>query len=132
LGKGKNKKYTLPSVQEWHSAKLALRSASWLTLDKEASLPSANFRRSAKLTAVGYRRLLTALCRVSPFAECLALGKDIFAECFSVPKVLLSVNVIVTESRTLPSAALSKGFFAECPTKSTRQSVEHSESARFR
>jgi hypothetical protein len=126
LGKGKNKKYTLPSVQEWHSAKLALWSANWLTLGKEASLPSANFRRSAKLTAVGYRRLLTALGRAPPFVECLALGKDIFAECFSVPRVLLSVNTIVTESKTLPSAALGKGFFVECPTKSTRQS------ARFR
>jgi hypothetical protein len=51
-----------------------------------------------------YRQLLTALCRAPPFAECLALGKDIFVECISVPRVLLSVNTIVTESRTLPSA----------------------------
>jgi hypothetical protein len=34
----------------------------------------------------------------------LTLGKDVFAECISVPRVLLSVNAIVTESRTLPSA----------------------------
>jgi hypothetical protein len=60
------------------------------------------------------------------FVECLALGKNIFAECISVPRVLLSVNVIVTESGALPSAALGKGFFAECPTKSTRQRAEHS------
>jgi hypothetical protein len=52
----------------------------------------------------------------------LALGKDTFAECNSLPRVLLSVNAFVTESWTLPSAALGKGFFAECPTKSTRQS----------
>jgi hypothetical protein len=43
-----------------------------------------------------------------------------------MPRVLVSVNVVVTESRTLPSATLGKDFFAECPTKSTRQSVVHS------
>jgi hypothetical protein len=52
------------------------------TLDKAVSLPSANFRRSIKLTAVSYRRLLMALCRVPSFAECLALRKDFVAECF--------------------------------------------------
>jgi hypothetical protein len=34
--------------------------------------------------------------------------------------VLHSVNGLITESRTLPSVALDKGFFAECPRKSTR------------
>jgi hypothetical protein len=48
-----------------------------------------------------------------------------------MPRVLHSVNELVTESRTLPSAALGKGFFAECPTKSTRQSAEHSAKARI-
>jgi hypothetical protein len=73
-----------------------------------------------------FRRRLTALCREPPFAECLALGKEIFAECIPVPRVLLSANVVVTGSRTLPSAALDKGSI-ECPTKalskapSTRQ-----------
>jgi hypothetical protein len=43
-----------------------------------------------------------------------------------VPRVLLSVNAVITESRTLPSAALGKDFFVECPTKSTPQSAEHS------
>jgi hypothetical protein len=43
-----------------------------------------------------------------------------------VPRVLLSVNTVVTESRTLPSAALGKDFFAECSIESTRQSAEHS------
>jgi hypothetical protein len=88
----------------WHSAKHVLPSVSCLTLGKEASLPSANARRSAKITAVSYRWLLTALCRGPPFAECLALGKDFFVECIYVPRVLLSVNAVVTESRTLPSA----------------------------
>jgi hypothetical protein len=43
-----------------------------------------------------------------------------------MPSVLLSVNVVVTESRTLPSAALGKEFFAECLKKCTRQRLEHS------
>jgi hypothetical protein len=60
------------------------------------------------------------------FAECLALGTGFFAEFISVPRVILSINAVITESRTLPSAALDKDFFAECPTKSIRQSVEHS------
>jgi hypothetical protein len=46
----------------------------------------------------------------------LALDKDFFAECISVPRVLLSVNAVVTESSTLPSAALGKDSFV-----STRQ-----------
>jgi hypothetical protein len=55
---------------------------------------------SAKITTVSYRRLLTAVCRASSFAECLALDKEIFAECIPVSRVLLSANAIVTESRT--------------------------------
>jgi hypothetical protein len=51
----------------WHYAE---------TLGKEASLPSANSRRSEKIMTVSYRRLLMALCREPLFAECLALGKD--------------------------------------------------------
>jgi hypothetical protein len=115
----------LPSVQGRHSAKLALPSVKRGALDKEASLSSARTRLSAKITTVSFRRQLTALCRALPFAECLALGKDVFTECFPVPRVLLSVNMIVTESRTLPSVALDKDFFAKCPTKNTRQSTEH-------
>jgi hypothetical protein len=42
-----------------------------------------------------------------------------------VSRVLLSVNVVITESRTLSSVALDKDFFVECPIKSTRQSAEH-------
>jgi hypothetical protein len=60
------------------------------------------------------------------FTKRLALGKEIFAEFYSMPRALRSVNSVVTESGTLPSAALGKGFFAECSTKSTRQSAEHS------
>jgi hypothetical protein len=68
---------------------------------------------------------------VLPFVECSALGKDFFAECISVPRVLLSVNPVVTESRTLLSATLDKDVFAECPIESTRQSAEHSAKSRI-
>jgi hypothetical protein len=34
-----------------------------------------------------------------------------------VPRVPLSVNVVITECSILPSAALGKDFFVECPTK---------------
>jgi hypothetical protein len=43
-----------------------------------------------------------------------------------VSRVLRSVNELVIESRTLLSAALDKGFFAECPTKNSRQRANHS------
>jgi hypothetical protein len=64
------KKYTLPSVQKRHSAKLSLPSASWWTLGKEVSLPSAHAWRSAKtLSPVFAERLSVGtqqrgLCRV--------------------------------------------------------------------
>jgi hypothetical protein len=96
------------SVQDRHSAKHSLPSVGLEALDKVASLPSAKARCSAKITVANYRRLRTVLCRASSFAECLALGKAVFVECFPVPRVLISVNVVVTESKTLPSAALDK------------------------
>jgi hypothetical protein len=43
-----------------------------------------------------------------------------------VPSVQHSVKSLFAESLALPSAALGKAFFAECPTKSTRQSLQHS------
>jgi hypothetical protein len=48
-----------------------------------------------------------------------------------VPSALHSVNKLFTERRTLPSAALGKVCFAECPIKSTRQSHRHSAKARI-
>jgi hypothetical protein len=48
-----------------------------------------------------------------------------------VPSVPHSVNKIFTERRTLPSAALGKVGFAECPIKSTRQSRRHSAKSRI-
>jgi hypothetical protein len=104
VGKRKNKKCNLPSVQLRHSAKLALPSVKRGALGKEDSLLSGRTWLSAKVTAVSFRRRLTALCRELHFAECFALGKEIFAECIPVPRVLLSSNVVITKSITLPSA----------------------------
>jgi hypothetical protein len=65
------------------------------------------------------------------FTECLTLGKEVFVECFAVPSVLHSVNKLFTERWTLPSAALGKVIFAECPIKGTQQSHRHSAKARI-
>jgi hypothetical protein len=43
-----------------------------------------------------------------------------------MPSVRHSVKSLVAESLALPSAALGKAFFAECPTKGTRQRLQHS------
>jgi hypothetical protein len=48
-----------------------------------------------------------------------------------LPSVPHSVNKLFTERMTLPSAALGKVVYAECPIKSTRQSVGHSAKARI-
>jgi hypothetical protein len=87
------------------------------TRQKEPLL-SARTRLSAKITAVSFTRRLATVCRAPPFAECLILGKEIFAECIPVPRVLLSSNAVITESRTLSSAAIGK--------ENNRQNAEHS------
>jgi hypothetical protein len=110
----------LPSVQRRHSVKRSLPSARYLALDKEASLPSANLGPRQRLTAVSFRTAADG-----------PLSRAAFAESFSVPSVLHSVNQLVTESRTLPSAALGKGCFVERPRKSTRQRGLHSAKARI-
>jgi hypothetical protein len=79
-----------------------------------------------RLTAVSFRAAADGPLPSATVAECLTLGKEIFAESSSVPSVLHSVNQLVTESRSLPSAALGKAAFAECPIKGTRQSCRHS------
>jgi hypothetical protein len=84
-----------------------------------------------KVTGVNFKRRLTTLCREPSFAERQTLGKEIFVECIPVTRVLLSANTIFTESKTLSSAGLGKGFFAECPTKSTRQIAKHSAKVRI-
>jgi hypothetical protein len=89
---------------------------------------------------VGSRQRLTAVsCGTAsdgplpraPFAECLTLGKLVFAEWGPMPSVQHSVKRLFAESLTLPSAALGKDFFAECPTKGTRQRIQHSAKPRI-
>jgi hypothetical protein len=48
-----------------------------------------------------------------------------------VPSVQHSVKGFFAEILTLPSAALGKAFFAECPTKGTRQRIQHSAKPRI-
>ena len=71
-----------------------------LTLGKEAILSSVNAWRLAKLTTVSYRRLLTALCRGSHFAETLTLGKSFYAESFALGKRGRCQESYFVESRT--------------------------------
>jgi hypothetical protein len=131
LPKLKKYKYVLPSVQRRHSVKRSLPSARYLALDKEASLPSVDLGPRQRLTTVSFRLATDDPLLRATFDECLPLGKRVFAESFSVPSVLHSVNQLVTESRTLPSAALGKGCFADCPRKSTRQRGWHWAKARI-
>jgi hypothetical protein len=49
-----------------------------------------------------------ALCRASPFAECLILSKKVVAECLPMLSVVLSINVVIAEIVSLPSVALDK------------------------
>jgi hypothetical protein len=70
---------------------------------------------------------LTALCRAPP----LPSVSRVFAECGPVPSVQHSVKRHVAESLTLPSAALGKACFAECPTKDTRQRGRYSAKPRI-
>jgi hypothetical protein len=79
------------------------------------------------LTAVSYRRPLTVLCRAPPSPSVWHSAKRSLPNVYiSVPRVLLLVNVFITESWTLPNMALDKVFFVEYPTKNIRQSDEHS------
>jgi hypothetical protein len=90
--KKNKKKYTLLSVQKWHSA-------------KKIFLLSANFRRSAKLTTISYRRLVTALYREPSFVEYLALLCRVY---------------FCAESCTLGKHdSYREQDFAECPIKRT-------------
>jgi hypothetical protein len=88
----------------WHSAKKPL-----------CRVPILGSRQ--RLTAVSFRTAADGPMPSATFAECLTLGKHVFAECGPVPSVLHSVKRLVTESQTLPSAALGKAFFAECGSR---------------
>ena len=80
-----------------------------------------------RLTAVSFGTAADGPLPSTAFAEC----KRVFAECGPVPSVQHSVKRLVAESLTLPSAALGKAFFAECPTKGTRQRGRHSAKPRI-
>jgi hypothetical protein len=79
-----------------------------------------------RLTAVSFGTAADGPLPRAPFAEWWTLGKLVFAECCPVPSVEHSVKGFFAEILTLPSAALGKAFFAECPTKGTRQIIQHS------
>jgi hypothetical protein len=97
----------------WHSAKNPL-----------CRVPAAGSRQ--RLTAVSFGTAVDGPLPRAPCAECLTLGKSVFVECLSVPSVQHSVKSLIAERLVLPSAALGKSFFAECPTKGTRQRFQHS------
>jgi hypothetical protein len=98
----------------WHSAKKTL-----------CRVPTLGSRQ--RLTAVSFGTAADGSLPSAPFVECLTL----FAEWGPVPSVQHSVKRLVAESLTLPSAALGKAFFAECPTKGTRQRGRHSAKPRI-
>jgi hypothetical protein len=97
----------------WHSTKKTL-----------CRVPTHGSRQ--RLTAVSSGTAADGPLPSAAFTECLTLGKRVFAEWGPVPSVQHSVKRLVAESLTLPSAALGKAFFAECPTKGTRQRGRHS------
>jgi hypothetical protein len=103
----KNKSILCRVPYIWHSTKKTL-------------LSSANPGTRQRLTTVSFGTAADGPLPSASFAECLTLGKRVFAEWRPVPSVQHSVKRLVAESLTLPSAALGKAFFAECPTKGTR------------
>jgi hypothetical protein len=102
----------------WHSAKKTL-----------CRVPTVGSRQ--RLTAVSFGTAADGSLPSTLFAECLTLGKRVFAEWGPVPSVQHSVKRLFAESLTLPRAALDKAVFAECPTKGTRQRGQHSAKPRI-
>jgi hypothetical protein len=129
----------------WHSAKRPLcrvpaDGSRQRTLCRVSTMWHSAKRPLCRVPADGSRQRLTAVSSGTaadgpllraPFAECLTLGKGFFAEWGPVPSVQHSVKGLFAESLTLPSATLSKSFFAECPTKGTRQRIQHSAKPRI-
>jgi hypothetical protein len=62
----------------------------------------------------------------SPFCRVFDTRQTCLCREPPVPSIQHSVKGLFVEFLTLPSAALGKAFFAECPTKGTRQRVQHS------
>jgi hypothetical protein len=102
----------------WHSAKKTL-----------CRVPTLGSRQ--RLTTVSSGTAADGPLPSATFAECFTLGKRVFDEWGLVPSVQHSVKRLVAESLTLPSAALGKAFFAECPTKGTPQRGRHSAKPRI-
>jgi hypothetical protein len=102
----------------WHSAKKTL-----------CRVPTLGSRQ--RLTSVSFGTAADGPLPSATFAECFTFGKRAFAEWGPVPSVQHSVKRLVAESLTLPSAALGKAFFAECPTKGIRQRDRHSAKPRI-
>jgi hypothetical protein len=90
----------------WHSAKKTL-----------CRVPTVGSRQ--RLTAVSFETAADGPLPRALFAECLTLGKLVFAECGPVSSVQHLVKGLFAESLTLPSTA-------QCPTKDTRQRIQHS------
>ena len=114
-------KSSLPSVVFVTLGKEPFAECQKKTLGKEALCRVSTVGSRQRLTAVSSGTAADGPLPRAPFAECLTLGKRVFAEWGLVSSVQHSVKRLVAESLTLPSAALGKAFFAECPTKSTRQ-----------
>jgi hypothetical protein len=90
-----------------------------------------DFGSRQRLTAVSFGMAVDDPLPRALFAERWTLGKLVVAECRTVPSVQHSVKGLCAESLTLPSAALGKAVFAECPTKCTRQRMQHSAKPRI-
>jgi hypothetical protein len=114
----KNKSILCRVSYIWHSAKKPL-----------CRVPTPGTRQ--RLTAVSFGTAADGPLPSASFAECLTLGKHVFAEWRPVPSVQHSVKRLVAESLALLSAALGKAFFAERPTKGTRQRGRHSAKPRI-
>jgi hypothetical protein len=84
------------------------------TLGKVVFTECPVFGTQQRLTAVSFRTAADGLLPSAFFAECLTLGKHVFAECGSVPSVLHSVKRLVTES--LLYRVVDKRHSAKRPT----------------
>jgi hypothetical protein len=121
----------LPSVWRRHSAKSPLPSAHYLALGKMTLCRVPTHGSRQRLTAVSFGMAADGPLPSATFAESFTLGKRVFAEWGPVSSVQHSVKRLVVESLTLPSVALGKAFFAECPKKGTRQRGWHSTKPRI-
>jgi hypothetical protein len=102
-----------------------------LALGKEALCRVSTVGSRQRLTGVNFWTAADGPLPRAPFAECLTLGKGVFAEWGPVPSVQHSVKRLFAESLTLPRVALGKAVFAECPIKGTRQRGQHSAKPRI-